>query len=486
MSRAGGAARTAGIVLVYTVVFLALLPALLWATGGRMDHLLSVAPVGTGGRLAGLLLLAAGTAGLAASMLQLTIQGRGWPISHLPPRRLVKRGPYRLLRHPIYASFVATFAGLGLAAGSWGRGVGAPGLLALGAAIYALGFEEPRLRSRHGDAWETYRRTVPGTLPTSGLGTGLEERLGRAWAAAVPRLERLADRTILFRLGGTVWVTYGALLAAGAAVMSVWLSGLLGAGGLTARQTGLFLPGLSVAMLAGARTVWLAYQLRRLLREPLRTLRSVGFVSWGGLLGLVGFTLAFAAATGVEALWLLDRTLLAVLPCMALGRVGCLTYGCCYGRPWVHGIRWQGEETKAVREQGKEGTVPRVPTQLLEAVGTPLLLVAAIFLTSTSVPTGTVACVVVLLYCLLRFATDCLRDETRFTPWRLTAGQIASLGTAAVAWTALFLLEGPTGWARPAWELAAADVLRGLPAAVSATLVVFVACGFHWRRVGRW
>lgn len=481
-----GAARTTRIVLAYVVVYVGMLPALLWATGGRLDEILSIAPVGTGGRIAGVALLAVGAAGLVASVVGLATRGRGWPISHLPPARLVTAGPYRVVRHPLYASFVVAFAGLGLAAGSWGRGVGAPGLLAAGATIYALGFEEPGLRSRYGDDWAGYRQAVPGSLPGGGLPAGLRERLGRAWAALVPRLERLADRTVLFRLGGSVWVTYGALLAMGAAVMCVWLSGLLARGGFTPLRTGLFLVGLSAAMLGTARVAWLGYHVPGLVRDPVRTLRTVGFVSWGALLGLAVFGVAYAGATGVGARWLLDRLLLTALPLMVLGRVGCIAYGCCYGKPWEGGIRWRSGDARVVREKGPAGRVPRIPTQLVEAAGALVLLVPAVVFTSTSVPSGAVACLVVLLYGLLRFGSDCLRDEPRFTRWELTAGQLASVGTAAVAWTALFFLDGPPGWARPAWELQAGDLLRGLPGAAAATFLVFAVCGFHWRRVGRW
>jgi protein-S-isoprenylcysteine O-methyltransferase len=36
-----------------------------------------------------------------------------------PGQRLVRRGPYRLLRHPSYTGLLLSFLGLGLAFGSW-------------------------------------------------------------------------------------------------------------------------------------------------------------------------------------------------------------------------------------------------------------------------------------------------------------------------------------------------------------------------------
>jgi protein-S-isoprenylcysteine O-methyltransferase Ste14 len=75
--------------------------------------------------------------------------------------RLVERGPYRLVRHPIYGGIVMGAGGISLADGN------AAGLtLALGLIVLFLGkseFEEERLLSRF-PAYGEYRERVPHRL----------------------------------------------------------------------------------------------------------------------------------------------------------------------------------------------------------------------------------------------------------------------------------------------------------------------------------
>ena len=97
-----------------------------------------------------------------------------------PPPRLVTRGPYRLVRHPIYVGFTLGCLGLSLAFRS------ASGLLlvtptvALASAALVLGYEGPDLRRRFGTqpaTWTSLAATAD-ARPTLGQRTG-------AWALVV-------------------------------------------------------------------------------------------------------------------------------------------------------------------------------------------------------------------------------------------------------------------------------------------------------------
>jgi protein-S-isoprenylcysteine O-methyltransferase len=82
----------------------------------------------------------------------------------LDGHRLVRRGPYRLLRHPAYAGGILLFAGIGLACGNWVSAAGA----ALAVAIaYArrIHVEEIALREKFGAEFDAHRRRTWAVIP---------------------------------------------------------------------------------------------------------------------------------------------------------------------------------------------------------------------------------------------------------------------------------------------------------------------------------
>jgi hypothetical protein len=90
-----------------------------------------------------------------------------------------------------------------------------------------------------------------------------------------------------------------------------------------------------------------------------------------------------------------------------------------------------------------------------------------------------------LLYCVARFGVECLRDEPRYGSWGMTRGQIASAIGGAVSIG--LLLSVPR---ENAGALRLASSPGGGFAAwlfvLTATVVVFLVCSIHWKRVGRW
>ena len=122
-----------------------------WASAGALRAL--------GGVLVVLGLLA-----LPWCFVRLAEDGDGTPSPTVPTRALVVRGPYRLVRHPMYVVTATVIAGEGLL-------LSRPVLLA-GAALYlaatgalALRREEPVLRARFGAAYDAYAARVPAFLP---------------------------------------------------------------------------------------------------------------------------------------------------------------------------------------------------------------------------------------------------------------------------------------------------------------------------------
>jgi len=112
-------------------------------------------------RVAGLALALVGLA-LAARSAQL-LAGRGRP-QRGPQPPFVIAGPYLRLRNPLFAGLLVTLAGAAVVLGSWL--LAAVTLAAfLGAHVWVVRVEEPRLRARFGDAYAEYLRRVPRWLP---------------------------------------------------------------------------------------------------------------------------------------------------------------------------------------------------------------------------------------------------------------------------------------------------------------------------------
>ena len=466
------------IVVLYVGLFWALLPLALWALGTRLDAWLMAPSVPNAVRALGAVLAALAAGPLLRAMWLLLRRGRGLPISHLPPTHLVDSGLYRRVRHPIYVAFNLGWFGLSLALGSWGAALGGGLVLCLAWIGYALSIEDPRLRERFGSAYLAYAESTP-LLP---IPAWPARGAARLWCAIRPSLSRLANHTVLLRGSHWTLVSYGAFVGGGAGLMALWSGASLNALGIAPADFGWFALSVAVAMLFGGRLLGLAYRPRLLLRSPLRALRTVGFVSWGGYLGL-----AMAAAAGARTLGLplgavFDRLVLPGLVCSAIGRLGCLSYGCCGGRPWRHGILWRNPEARIVRELGEVACVPRVPTQLLSG-GWALCVVALLWWPSTlPLPAGALTATGCLLYALGRFAIESTREEASYSRLGLTRGQFASLAVAAVA------LGGVLSLAARPYVAVHGPALGSLPwsSALGCSLLCLLVAGLHGRRVGHW
>ncbi len=115
--------------------------------------------------VAGLAVLAAG-AGLALwCTVEFVRSGRGTPAPIDPPRELVVRGPYRLVRNPMYVGMLLILCGealifrslplLGWAVAWWGL-----------IHLLVVGYEEPTLHGKFGEAYERYTRRVGRWMPS--------------------------------------------------------------------------------------------------------------------------------------------------------------------------------------------------------------------------------------------------------------------------------------------------------------------------------
>lgn len=112
-------------------------------------------------RAGGILLAVVGL--LLALRSALLLAGRGRP-RRGPQPALVLAGPYLRMRNPLLAGALVVIAGAAIAGGSWWL-VGLALVCAVGAHLWVVRGEEPRLEARFGKAYAAYIERVPRWLP---------------------------------------------------------------------------------------------------------------------------------------------------------------------------------------------------------------------------------------------------------------------------------------------------------------------------------
>jgi len=112
----------------------------------------------------GAFLVLGGLVPLIESFVRFARVGLGTPAPIAPTEHLVVTGYYRYVRNPMYLGVLAIIVGNGLILGSLAV-FGYAALVALGFALFVLGYEEPTLRRQFGAEYEEFRRNVPRWIP---------------------------------------------------------------------------------------------------------------------------------------------------------------------------------------------------------------------------------------------------------------------------------------------------------------------------------
>ena len=110
-------------------------------------------------QVAGMLLGTFGAALALTCILTFVFVGRGTPAPFDPPRRLVVRGPYRLVRNPMYLGAGLALAGAALFYQSIPL-LGYAGVFLLITHLFVVLYEEPILRQTFDTDYESYCRRV--------------------------------------------------------------------------------------------------------------------------------------------------------------------------------------------------------------------------------------------------------------------------------------------------------------------------------------
>ncbi len=154
--------RVAGAILPLPFMAAVVVPALILAGGGSEWDLGEAARVAT--VAAGAIAVAIGLVLFVSTVRLFASVGHGTLAPWDPPERLVIRGPYRYLRHPMISGVALTLAGEALVAGSTGIAIWLACFVAVNA-VYLPLVEEPGLVRRFGVDYERYMANVGRWLP---------------------------------------------------------------------------------------------------------------------------------------------------------------------------------------------------------------------------------------------------------------------------------------------------------------------------------
>ena len=255
-------------------------------------------------------------------------------------------------------------------------------------------------------------------------------------------------RPFLFQLGAFHVDTYWVMIILGGVVSALfWRAKRARMGLSTDQQFWLLLDAIVIGAFVGGRLVhmlvWVPWSAPGYWDMAFSW--GQGFSILGDVLGGTAGVLWFCRAQKVAFPRLFDY-LCAMIPAWDFfGRFGCLSAGCCYGRP--AGVPW------AVRFYDPRSQVPREwlgtplhPTQLYEALGNVLILLALHRLVLPRVeagrwPRGSVAAAYFGLYGVMRFTDEFFRGDVALWRIGLTGGQVLSLGFLALSAGALVRLR---------------------------------------------
>ncbi len=229
-----------------------------------------------------------------------------------------------------------------------------------------------------------------------------------------PRLFTLPSFELFGRNVGPLTLhTYGVLLAV-AFLLGLWMAAR------QARREGLDAARVSdlavyvlIAGLVGAKLLLLVVEWDYYSRYPkeLLSILQSGGVFYGGLLAAFPVAWWYLRRHRLPGWRVADALAPGVVLGQAVGRLGCLAAGCCYGRPTNEPWAVTFRDIYATRTVGTPVDIPLHPTQLYESAAALLILVILLWMAPRKRFHGQVVLSYVALYAVARFVVELFRGD---------------------------------------------------------------------------
>ena len=238
----------------------------------------------------------------------------------------------------------------------------------------------------------------------------------------------------LIRIGDFHLATYGLFVAMGYLLSVVWIHRQRKYLELSEKELQGFIFAIFVCGILGSKLLYWLVEWRSLLSGEIHIINDFryGFVFFGGVLGAFVAALWYQNRVSFSFLKIADPFAVALPLGHAIGRLGCLSAGCCWGKPTLLPWRVRFTSPEALVDPRLIG-IPLHPTQVYES-GANLLIAGILYFVfkhvrSKKMPEGTVFFGYVLLYSSMRFIVEFVRDDERgFFAGLSTSQWIALLG----------------------------------------------------------
>ncbi len=301
------------------------------------------------------------------------------------------------------------------------------------------------------------------------------------------------NKTILFRLGDWIFVTYG--LIAGIAFFfgfttTVWYLAMVGQEPAAMAAVCLFFVIPSILMVSRVTSIMLEW--RELFRRPLQTLLKPGYMLHGGIFGGMMAMVGYSLVSGFSLLALLDSTGFAMPLGEAICRLGCFVYGCCWGKPTDSrfGVRYTSLHSKVIRFQPELQGVKIHPTQIYALTAHLIQFTIFYALLPYKAFDGMFAALYLITHPMIRLVLERFRQDDRGKLGKLTHSNIYSFMMIAMGLCVLAVGMSPAGTNLPIdVHYRFVHTITAGPTAIYCILTFFAAAaafGVHYRNVGSW
>jgi phosphatidylglycerol:prolipoprotein diacylglycerol transferase len=231
-------------------------------------------------------------------------------------------------------------------------------------------------------------------------------------------------RNELLRIGPVTFYGYGLMIAIG--ILACFFMADRRARKLGLDPDVIFNVGF-ISIIGGfitSKLFFIAMDLPNIIKNGLflKALISNGFIVYGGLIGGVLTAVAYLRAKKIPFLPYFDLAAPSMAIAQAVGRLGCLIAGCCYGRETDSRFGMMFPHS-GFAPQG----VKLIPTQLISSIGNFAIMFALLWYARRKPKTGRVGALYILLYAVGRFFIEYLRNDIRGDVGPLSMSQFISI-----------------------------------------------------------